>query len=97
LNEAIAAGRPHQVSTELANFIGDAQDFARRGDYLFDPGIGRLIALWGFQADEFKAELPSPADIDAWLKAKPSIADVSVKGLRSPAATGRWPWISAAT
>lgn len=79
LNEAIAAGRPHEVSAELADFIRDTMDYARRGDYLFDPGIGRLIGLWGFQADEFKAELPRSADIDAWLKAKPSIADLALK------------------
>lgn len=79
LNDDIAAGRPHRVSPELAGLILDAQELARRGSYLFDPGIGRLIKLWGFQADEFKAEVPKQADIDAWLKSKPSIADLTVK------------------
>lgn len=79
LNDAIAAGKPHEVSPELADLVREAQDLARQGDYLFDPGIGRLINLWGFQADEFKAEVPRPADIDAWLKAKPSIANLSLK------------------
>ncbi|MBS1189885.1 MAG: FAD:protein transferase [Rhodocyclaceae bacterium] len=79
LNDAIAAGRPHRVSPEMAGLIREAQDLARRGDYLFDPGIGRLIALWGFQSDEFKAELPPPDAIQAWLKAHPSIADLTVQ------------------
>lgn len=81
LNEAIAAGRPHRVSPELAALIRDAQALAMRGDYLFDPGIGKLIDLWGFQADEFKAELPSPTAISAWQKAKPSISDLRIDGL----------------
>ena len=29
-------------------FIREAQELSQRGDYLFDPGIGRLVALWGF-------------------------------------------------
>ena len=80
LNEAIAAGKPHTVSPELAELIRDAQQLSAQGDYLFDPGIGQLIRLWGFQADEFKAELPPPADIAAWLAKKPSLADIVIDG-----------------
>jgi len=73
LNSAIFSGRPQQVSPELAEFVQEAQALSKQGDYLFDPGIGQLIKLWGFQADEFKAELPAQADIQAWLRSKPSI------------------------
>ena len=78
LNLAIAEGRPQQVTPELAAFIREAQEFSRQGNYLFDPGIGQLIRLWGFQTDEFKAELPEEAKIKAWLASKPSIADLMV-------------------
>lgn len=80
LNDAIAAGQPHAVTPELAGFVREAQALSKQGDYLFDPGIGRLIKLWGFQADEFKAELPPEADIKAWLASKPSIADITIDG-----------------
>jgi len=80
LNEAIAAGRPQTVSPELAAFVSEAQTLAKQGNHLFDPGIGQLIKLWGFQADEFKAELPPAADIKAWLVNHPSIADISLDG-----------------
>lgn len=80
LNLAIAQGRPQQVSPELAGFISEAQDLSRQGDYLFDPGIGQLIRLWGFQADEFKAEVPPAADIAVWLANKPSIANLKIAG-----------------
>jgi thiamine biosynthesis lipoprotein len=79
LNDAIAAGKPHEVSPELAGLLREAQELARQGNYLFDPGIGRLISIWGFQSDEFKSEPPPAAEIDAWLKTRPSIADVSLK------------------
>ena len=80
LNAALAAGKPHTVSPELAELIRDAQQLSAQGDYLFDPGIGQLIRLWGFQADEFKGELPAPAAIADWLAKKPSLADVVVDG-----------------
>lgn len=80
LNSAIFSGRPQQVSPELAEFVQEAQALSKQGDYLFDPGIGQLIKLWGFQADEFKAELPAKADIQAWLASKPSIADITING-----------------
>ena len=80
LNLAISEGRPQQVSPELAGFISEAQHLSQQGDYLFDPGIGQLIRLWGFQADEFRSELPEEVEIKAWLASKPSIADLTITG-----------------
>ena len=80
LNSAIFSGRPQTVSDELAAFIREAQQLSARGDHLFDPGIGRLIALWGFQSDEFAARLPAADDLAAWRKAAPSIADLQIDG-----------------
>ncbi|PKO35469.1 MAG: thiamine biosynthesis protein ApbE [Betaproteobacteria bacterium HGW-Betaproteobacteria-7] len=80
LNAAIAAGQPHTVTPELAELIRDAQDLSAQGEHLFDPGVGQLIRLWGFQADEFKGELPPPAAIASLLKKKPSLADIVVDG-----------------
>ncbi|KXB29431.1 thiamine biosynthesis protein ApbE [Dechloromonas denitrificans] len=82
LNDAIAAGKPLTVTPELAALVGEAQALSKQGNYLFDPGIGQLIKLWGFQADEFKAELPPAAAIKDWLAKKPSIADIVIDGNR---------------
>ena len=80
LNRAILLGRPHQVRPELAELVREAQVLSQKGEHLFDPGIGQLIKMWGFHADEFKAEIPPAADIEAWLAARPSIADVRITG-----------------
>ncbi len=82
LNDAIAAGHSLEVSPEMAGYIQEAQTLSRQGGGLFDPGIGRLVALWGFHNDEFKAQLPPPEAITAWLAAHPSIADLKVEGNR---------------
>ncbi len=80
LNQAIISGRPHQVGPELAELIREAQALSQQGEHLFDPGIGQLVRLWGFHADEFKAELPPAAAIAAWLAVGPGIADVTISG-----------------
>ncbi len=80
VNEAIAAGRKATVTPEMAAFMGEAQALSAQGDHLFDPGIGALIKLWGFHADEFVARLPEPQALADWLKEKPSIADLVIDG-----------------
>ncbi|WP_291994692.1 FAD:protein FMN transferase [Candidatus Accumulibacter sp. ACC003] len=81
LNEAIAAGRTQTVSPELAALIGEGQRLSLASEGLFDPGIGRLIALWGFQSDDLPAALPDADALAAWRAARPGIADLHLDGL----------------
>ena len=82
LNAAFAAGRTLSVSPEMAGLIDDAQRIAVAGGQLFDPGIGGLIRLWGFQSDEFAPVLPDPAALAAWRAAHPGIGDLQRDGLQ---------------
>lgn len=79
LNDAIAVGRPHKVSAEFAELIRSAQTLAAQGNHLFDPGIGRLVALWGFHTDDFKPALPDAAELKKLVAAQPSIADLRLE------------------
>lgn len=82
LNETIAAGKAQTVTPEMATLLADAQRLAALGEGLFDPGIGGLIRLWGFHADEFHAVLPDPEALAAWRAARPGIADLRLDGAR---------------
>lgn len=82
LNAAIARGKPFDASPELAAYIRETQAMAAASDYLFDPGIGRLIALWGFQTDEIVPHLPDETALKALLAQRPSIADLHLEGQR---------------
>lgn len=82
LNAALAAGKPFDASPELAAYIREIQAMAAASNYLFDPGIGRLIALWGFQTDEIVPHLPDEAALKALLAQRPSIADLHLDGQR---------------
>ena len=89
LNTAIMAGQAHEVSEELAGLLRSAQNLAAQGDYLFDPGIGRLVALWGFHGEEFKPELPDAETLARLVTARPSIAALQINGRHVSSANRR--------
>lgn len=80
LNEALARGERMEVSEELAELLRGAQRMAALGDELFDPALGRLIALWGFHNDEFAPVRPDPAALQALIDARPRMADLVIDG-----------------
>ncbi|HRF72357.1 MAG TPA: FAD:protein FMN transferase [Accumulibacter sp.] len=80
LNQSIATGRQQAVTSEMAALIGEAQRLASASEGLFDPGIGRLIGLWGFQSDDLPAALPDAGALAAWRAVRPGIADLQVEG-----------------
>lgn len=82
LNDTIAAGRAQEVSVEFAGYLREAQAVAAAGDHLFDPGIGRLVALWGFHTDDIRPALPDGPALQALVAQKPSIADLRIEGRR---------------
>lgn len=80
LNAALARGERATVSPELAAMLKDAQALAAQSDELFNPAIGGLIALWGFQADAPQGRVPDDAAIAAWVARRPRMADLVIDG-----------------
>lgn len=78
LNQSIAAGEPFQASTELAQLLRSAQQLSLETQGLFDPAIGRLIRLWGFQADQFDVKPPSRETVERETALRPRIADLTI-------------------
>jgi len=78
LNAAFARGERHRVTPELAAAIRTATRYSEISDHLFNPAIGRLIALWGFQSDEFKPLLPAPEQVAALVQANPRMDDITL-------------------
>lgn len=83
LNEAIAEGRSLAVSPATATALTRARELAAAGGQLFNPAIGRMIALWGFQSDD-PPHGPPPAQeaIDALLAQAPDMEALWIDGLR---------------
>jgi FAD:protein FMN transferase len=80
LNTAFAHGRSKRVTPELAAILKDATQLSEQSGDLFNPAIGGLIHLWGFQSDEFRAVLPDEKKVAALVSANPQMSDIVIHG-----------------
>lgn len=80
LNNSIARGEPYQADAEMVGMLKAATNLAEHSDNLFNPAIGGLIRLWGFQSSDITSHRPSPAEIGRWVDAKPRMTDLSYNG-----------------
>ncbi|MDR2220318.1 MAG: FAD:protein FMN transferase [Methylobacillus sp.] len=78
LNQAFAAGKSTSVSPELAGMLADATRLSEQSGGLFNPAIGHLIQVWGFQSDEFKPVEPDPEEVEKWVAANPQMRDIVI-------------------
>jgi thiamine biosynthesis lipoprotein len=80
LNDSIARGETYQGDAEMVDMLQAAGRLAERSDNLFNPAIGRLIRLWGFQSGDITVHAPAPAEIRRWVDAKPRMSDLRYDG-----------------
>ena len=78
VNQAIASGRSVETDPSIIHLIRLGQQFETSSNGLFNPAIGQLLGLWGFQQDEPATVIPDPAAITAWLNDKPSSLQVDI-------------------
>jgi FAD:protein FMN transferase len=84
LNAAFAAGEVADAPASIRRSIARAKDLTSRSEGLVDPGVGGLVALWGFHTSDYPITSPAPSDvqIDAWRAAAPSVNDLHIDGGR---------------
>ncbi len=80
LNDAIARGEPFVADAEMVGLLQSATVLANRSNNLFNPAIGHLIRLWGFQSSTFESQDPPPAEIAHWVAANPRLSDLRYNG-----------------
>lgn len=82
VNELLATGAAFSAPPSVLPLIVRSQELARRSGGLFNPAIGKLLALWGFQSDERPpGPPPAPEAIAALVAARPSMDDLIVDGI----------------
>lgn len=77
LNAAFAAGRDQDISPELEAMLQDVAQLSQQSQGAFNPAIGKLVELWGFHADEFKAVQPDEAQIAQLVAGNPQMDDIT--------------------
>jgi len=81
INKAIAAGKPAKVIPSLIPIIKQSTILSSQSEGLFDPAIGGLLNLWGFQSDgRPNGPPPDKAAIAAWVDAAPRMDDITLNG-----------------
>jgi thiamine biosynthesis lipoprotein len=81
LNQAIARGEERiRTTREIAALIRQSQRLAAQSDDLFNPAIGRLVALWSFHRDRPGGPVPDTWDIRRLVAARPRMNDLAVHG-----------------
>lgn len=80
LNDSIAKGEPFQADAEMVGLLQSAARLSAQSDYLFNPTIGHLIRLWGFQSSTFGPQAPPDAEIRRWVDAHPTLDDLRYDG-----------------
>ncbi len=79
INRAIAAGKAIALPEDMAAVIRHAAELELASNGLFNPAIGRLLALWGFHSSAFEEGPPPPAGaIDELIENAPSLSDLSI-------------------
>ncbi|HKJ77216.1 MAG TPA: FAD:protein FMN transferase [Gammaproteobacteria bacterium] len=80
LNRAIAEGRDAEVPASIIPLIARSKTLYERSDGLFNPAIGGLLDLWGFQANEPPdGPLPPREEIEAWVAKDPGMDDLTLR------------------
>ena len=82
VNQLLPLGEAFTTSPQIVELITRAQPISRASGYLFNPAIGKLIALWGFHQDDPGPTTPDKTDaIQALVAAHPTLDDIEVHGV----------------
>jgi thiamine biosynthesis lipoprotein len=82
LNDAIARGATFQADAEMVDLLKSATALSEQSGGMFNPAIGHLIRLWGFQSSDITAQGPAPQEIRRWVDANPRMTDLVFDGTR---------------
>lgn len=81
MNALFPVGGRFTAAVSVLPLIAKSKDLSQRSGGLFNPAIGNLIRLWGFQNDTLPTHPPTPAQIAAVLAQRPQMSDLHVSGV----------------
>lgn len=82
INSAFSEGRRVRASPDIHELLRLSREMENASQGHFNAAAGGLIRLWGFHTSEYPVTGPPPGDaeIQEWLEAAPSTADISASG-----------------
>ena len=80
LNRQLHEHGEAEVPDVIQPLLEPAQRLSIQSGGLFNPAIGRLLNLWGFQSDTPATQPPAPEAIAATLALAPAMTDLQLEG-----------------
>lgn len=81
-NSLLAYTKEFSAPPSVLELVHVAKKLAIQSEHLFNPAIGKLIALWGFHSHNRPEFIPSDEEIKALLKLNPTLENISIRGVR---------------
>ena len=79
LNRSFTSDQQHPVTPFLLPLILQSEELYKQSEGLFNPAIGKLIALWGFHSDDLPSGPPPASEAIAELvKQAPGMGDLEI-------------------
>ena len=81
-NKMLEYTQDFSAAPSVLEVIQVAKNLAIKSEHLFNPAIGKLIALWGFHSHQQPGILPSEQAIQALVKQNPTLENIKINGVR---------------
>lgn len=83
VNQLLPTGELFDAPASVLPLVHLGQRYSELSGGLFNPAIGKLVALWGFNVEVPEGMRPPPGHaIDQLLRANPRMSDIEVEGGR---------------
>lgn len=82
INSLLPYKTEFSASPSVLNVVQIAKSLAIKSNHLFNPAIGKLIALWGFHSHQQPGIEPSEQTIQELVKQNPTLENITIKGIR---------------
>lgn len=80
INDQIARGESAKVDQKILPLLKRGKELADMSSKTFNPAIGDLLVLWGYQGDEQPEAPPGKSIIDQYLKTAPLLSELEIEG-----------------
>lgn len=82
VNTLLAQAGEFSAGPSVIDLIHIANELEIKSQHLFNPAIGKLVALWGFHSHKHPEKLPSAQAIKDLVKQNPTLENITIKGVR---------------
>lgn len=82
MNQLLEYTNEFSAAPSVLELILVAKELAIKSQHLFNPAIGKLIALWGFHSNKQPGKSPSDQAIKELVKQNPTLLNIKINGIR---------------